>query len=107
MMMNFEDYQNAAKRTSARSEDRALALAISSMGLAGESGELIDKLKKDVGHGIPLSVAEFIDEAGDVLWYLTDLCSQRGVNLQQVAEANIAKLRRRYPEGFVSGGGIR
>jgi hypothetical protein len=42
-----------------------------------------------------------------VLWYLSNLCRILGVDLEQVAISNIEKLRKRYPDGFVKGGGIR
>ena len=40
------------------------------------------------------------EELGDILWYLTWLCSEFGFGLEEVAQANIDKLKRRYPEGF-------
>ena len=40
------------------------------------------------------------EELGDILWYLTWLCSEFGLSLEEVANANIAKLRKRYPDGF-------
>ena len=40
------------------------------------------------------------EELGDILWYLTWLCSEFGFSLEEVAQANIDKLRKRYPDGF-------
>jgi NTP pyrophosphatase (non-canonical NTP hydrolase) len=105
--MNFKDYQEAAARTAAQDSDPVKAVCAYAMGLAGESGELVDMLKKDVFHGVPMTLAQLESEAGDVLWYLSNLCRIHGVDLQHVAENNLMKLKRRYPDGFVKGGGIR
>ena len=47
-----------------------------------------------------LDTAELQKELGDVLWYAALACNALGVQMGDVMEANIAKLRRRYPEGF-------
>jgi NTP pyrophosphatase (non-canonical NTP hydrolase) len=44
---------------------------------------------------------------GDVLWYLADIATARGLNLADVAAGNLEKLQHRYPNGFVLGGGQR
>ena len=106
-MMNFRDYQRASNQTATtfdRIEWEKVAWAI---GLAGETGELVDLVKKDVFQERPATQADFESEAGDVLWYLANLCYVYGIDMQRVAEENIKKVKARYPDGFVPGGGIR
>ena len=76
------------------------ALANYSMGLAGESGELIDILKKHIFHGHELNIEEIKKECGDVLWYLAAIASTLDLNLDDICIYNIKKLEKRYPEGF-------
>lgn len=105
--MTFDAYQDAAKRTSAAPyPDRERPL-VQCLGLCGETGELADLIKKAAWHGKPLSAERFLDEAGDVLWYLADLSTHYGVRLEDAAAGNIQKLATRYPDGFVLGGGVR
>lgn len=67
-----------------------------------------DMVKKQEFHGTDKADVDAIKkELGDVLWYVTAVAVDYGLTLQQVAEANIAKLRARYPDGFVKGGGVR
>jgi len=73
---------------------------VHAMGLAGEAGEIIDLLKKHLGHGQPLDIEKAKKELGDVLWYVGALAADLGLSLSEVAEANKAKLRARYPAGF-------
>lgn len=105
--MDFRDYQEAAARTAGQHSDDNLEIMNHSMGLAGETGELVDMLKKKLFHGRPATKKDLESEAGDVLWYLSNLCRTLGISLQRVAENNLLKLQRRYPNGFVKGGGIR
>lgn len=104
----LDGYQRAAMRSGAASRgDGALSLA--GMGLAGEAGEVCDLLKKVVHHGRPLDDAmraKLIEECGDVLWYLAFAADTLGVSLTDMAEANVAKLARRYPNGFNSADSI-
>jgi len=68
----------------------------SALGLAGETGELIEKLKKAVrNNGGKISGEELSSisaEVGDVLWYLADVCTALGISLEDCANGNIAKL---------------
>lgn len=75
-------------------------LLVAALGLAGESGEFADGIKKIVRHGHFLSREKLIEELGDVLWYVAEAASAVGVNLSDVAAQNIAKLQKRYPSGF-------
>jgi NTP pyrophosphatase (non-canonical NTP hydrolase) len=100
----FTFYQRNAASTSrgghSFDDPRHARVAIASMGLAGETGELIDMLKKWVGHGHELDLGEVEKELGDILWYISEIATILDLRLAQIAEKNEAKLSARYPEGF-------
>lgn len=73
---------------------------MSALGLAGETGELIELVKKRMFHGTAWDRQKFVDELGDVLWYLALLAEMGNTTLRQVATANIAKLRARHPDYY-------
>lgn len=73
---------------------------MAAMGLAGEAGEVVDLLKKHLYHGHSLDRDKLTKELGDCLWYLAVLAHLNGVDLADVAAANVVKLRARYPDGF-------
>ncbi len=98
--MNINEYQKLANRTanhSLRAETRRITAAL---GLAGESGEIADIIKKNVGQGHDLNADDIVDELGDVLWYVAELADALGTTLEEVATRNVEKLMRRYPAGF-------
>jgi NTP pyrophosphatase (non-canonical NTP hydrolase) len=70
------------------------------LGLAGEAGEVADYIKKVHFHEHDFDEAKLKDELGDVLFYLAMMCEAHGFRLEDVAAANLAKLRSRYPNGF-------
>jgi NTP pyrophosphatase (non-canonical NTP hydrolase) len=70
------------------------------LGLGGESGEVCDMLKKHLFQGHPLDHNELILELGDILWYVAYMAYALGVPLEEVAQRNVDKLRKRYPNGF-------
>jgi NTP pyrophosphatase (non-canonical NTP hydrolase) len=70
------------------------------LGVAGEAGEVADLLKKYHFHGRPLDAVRLGLELGDVLFYVTALAELHGLTLEAIAEANVAKLNARYPDGF-------
>lgn len=76
-----------------------LGFVYPALGLAGESGEVVEVLKKILRNNNGVPTAEFVEklkyELGDVLWYLDILCSEFGFTLEQVAELNVKKLESR------------
>lgn len=104
--MTFDAYQVAAART-AKAEPHLERVLVQTCGLSGEVGEIADMVKKWAWHGKELDPTRMADELGDVLWYVADLASACGLSLSAVAAGNVAKLERRYPSGFVVGGGVR
>ena len=77
------------------------------MGLMGEVGELANKLKKNIrdhrGHSLALDIKDLSDEIGDVMWYVSQLCTELGIDLETVLESNIAKLKSRKDRGVIGG----
>ena len=103
--MQMSEYQRQAQRTSPDDwHDRVLNGV---MGLCGEAGECIDIVKKAMMQGHRMDTAKLIEELGDVMWYCAELASGLGVTLDEVACANIDKLRKRYPDGFSAEDSIR
>lgn len=70
------------------------------LGMAGEVGELAGALEKWLYYGRALDRENVIEEMGDLLWYVAQLCNAVGVDMSAVMEANILKLRARYPEKY-------
>lgn len=97
--MTLNEYQTLAQRT--QIADIAFdKIHNGALGLAGESGEVVDLLKKHCHQGHDLPKDRMIEEAGDVLWYIAELASGLGVTLEEIAQRNIDKLKARYPHGF-------
>jgi NTP pyrophosphatase (non-canonical NTP hydrolase) len=100
--MKLNEYQEISKRTM---PNKGFEMDVSNycMGLAGETGEVVDLLKKVIHHGHPLTdeIKEKIHgEIGDVLHYTAGLATLLGFSLDSVATGNIMKLKNRYPDGF-------
>ncbi len=98
--MTFTEYQTDARRTLTIDPNSSWPLAVMALGLAGESGEVIELVKKYVGHGHDLDRLKVQKELGDVLWYVSAIATLLGIDLDTVADVNIAKLKARYPQGF-------
>ena len=111
--MTMREYQTEVLRTIAGMDERKISdtglsaeslalLPVFALGLAGEAGEVADAVKKVLGHGHPLDREALVKELGDVLWYVAAVAHVLGSSLDEVAAANVAKLRKRYPDGFTS-----
>lgn len=98
--MTLNEYQNAAQRTARPDWPVEKRLTMAALGAAGESGEFADMVKKFIFHAHDLDREKAMLELGDQLWYITEAAAALGYTLEEVALANIAKLKRRYPEGF-------
>lgn len=98
--MNLNEYQELALRTVNKDLDKRDLLINASMGICGEAGETIDIVKKHLGHKHELDREHIKEELGDIMWYIAEMCYVLEINLDDVCENNIAKLKKRYPEGF-------
>lgn len=101
--MEMNEYQQLSQRTmpSEGAEGyTAMDKSNYAMGLAGESGELVDLIKKEVHHGHDPQREKVKGELGDVLHYASGIATMYGFTLEEIVEYNIAKLEKRYPSGF-------
>ena len=77
-------------------------LTTAGIGLAAESGEFLEIVKKMVFQGKPWNDdnrEHLIIELGDVMWYVAQACMALDVDFEEVLEMNVKKLEKRYPTG--------
>jgi NTP pyrophosphatase (non-canonical NTP hydrolase) len=98
--MTFDDYQSAATRTTNPALSTEQRLLDAAAGLAEEAGEVLGLVRKHLFQEHPLDRERLAKELGDTLWCLTITAATAGLSLDEVARANVEKLRRRYPDGF-------
>jgi NTP pyrophosphatase (non-canonical NTP hydrolase) len=105
--MDLSEYQRESRRTA--EYPREAWLAYPSLGLAGEAGEVAEHAKKairdDAGKVSDERRAAMSKELGDVLWYVAQLATELGLDLDQIASQNLEKLFSRQQRGVLSGSG--
>ena len=69
-------------------------------GLATETGELLDMIKKHINYGKEFDRVNAIEEVGDLFWYLAVICDELGVSFEEVQNINVEKLKKRYGEKY-------
>ena len=106
--MDFHTYQQRSRATACYPEAGANPI-YPTLGLCGEAGEVADKIKKvlrDQGGEFSAEVIAALQlELGDVLWYVAQLATELGLELDQVAQANLDKLASRTARNVISGSG--
>lgn len=105
--MDFRTYQYLAAKTAIYNPDYKVFYP--ALGLAGEAGEVTNKVKKifrdDNGVVSDEKKEALKGEIGDCLWYLAALCRDLDIDMQLAAEENIAKLKSRQERGTLQGSG--
>jgi len=106
--MTFEEYQKLSRKT-AIYPDKDNNFVYPTLGLTGEAGEVSEKIKKvlrdDNGVVDDLKRQEIKKELGDVLWYLSQIATELGLSLDDVATFNIEKINSRQERNKISGDG--
>ena len=98
--MTPNEYQNEALRTAPTGIGDLNLMLNGVMGLAGESGEAVDLVKKHLFHDHDLDKEHLAKELGDIAWYLAATAKAIGYDLETILQMNVDKLRKRYPDGF-------
>lgn len=110
--LKLSEYQSVTGTTAIYPEAGTrslLALAYTALGASNEAGEVAGKIKKVIRDGYgddPESKKlAILDEVGDTLWYLAQVCSELGLNIEDAASRNVAKLSSRASRGVLGGSG--
>ena len=98
--MTINEDQELAMTTLKKKKKKKDVLINSVMGLCGESGEAIDIVKKWMAQGHELDKEHLTKELGDIAWYLAEAATALEIPLDDILQANIDKLKKRYPDGF-------
>lgn len=99
----FDGYQVRARSFAVYSG--AHRIIYPALGLASEAGEVAGKIAKHLRDGAELDINAITKELGDVLWNLSQLASDLGIKLTDVAILNLAKLADRQSRGVIQGSG--
>ncbi|OHA26608.1 MAG: hypothetical protein A3D52_00870 [Candidatus Taylorbacteria bacterium RIFCSPHIGHO2_02_FULL_44_36] len=106
--MTFEEYQKKSRKT-ALYPKVGTSFVYPTLGLAGEAGEVVEKVKKifrdDNGKVTVSKKEEIKKELGDVLWYLSQVATEFGLSFAVIAKTNLDKLRSRVERGRLQGSG--
>ncbi|MGH2835177.1 MAG: nucleoside triphosphate pyrophosphohydrolase family protein [Solirubrobacteraceae bacterium] len=105
--MDLSEYQQISRRTA--EYPREAWLAYPALGLAGEAGEVAEHAKKairdDGGSVSEERKRAMSKELGDVLWYVAQIATELGLDLNEIADQNLQKLLSRQQRGVLSGSG--
>jgi NTP pyrophosphatase (non-canonical NTP hydrolase) len=105
--VDLSEYQRLSRRTA--EYPREAWLVYPALGLAGEAGEVAEHVKKairdDGGEVSEERRTAMAKELGDVLWYVSQLASELGLELDEIAQINLDKLLSRQRRGVLSGSG--
>lgn len=106
--MHLNEYQIRAKET-AIYPTLGHPVVYPALGLAGEAGEVSEKVKKLMrdfdGNLTPSLALNIALEVSDVLWYIAAVANEIGYSLEEIASLNLAKLKSRQERGTLNGNG--
>ncbi|WP_125703223.1 nucleoside triphosphate pyrophosphohydrolase family protein [Lacticaseibacillus daqingensis] len=92
--MELNTYQQQANKTLAGNEN---VLTNLTLGLASDGGKVVDRIKKYTFQGYDLDKEALKADLGDVLWYLSQIALWADIPLEDVAQANLTTLKKKYP----------
>ena len=106
--MTANEYQKLAARTLLNEPDfqitdQQVMVSWNALGLVGEASEVAEIVKKGIYHQRGIDQESLKKELGDILWYLSALCTSFDWSLEEIMTLNIDKLKERFPDGYDPG----
>lgn len=100
--MELKEYMIQSQRTMNSLENNDLDTQHALLGMLTEVAEIADLYKKKLAYNKLFSREQLTDELGDLMFYVSAFCNFAKLDMSEVLEKNIQKLKVRYPDGFDS-----
>ena len=98
--MDIREFQRVSTRTLNKELSKEQQVSNMIFGANGELGEVTDILKKFLFQGHKLDKQHLAEEIGDTLFYIVNLCTIYGLDVEDILQGNVDKLKKRFPQGF-------
>lgn len=98
--MKLKDFQELSVRTMNTDLSQEQKISNCLIGIQGETGEIADIFKKHLYQGHDLDLDHVEEEIGDAMFYIVNLATLMGINMEAAIERNFEKLLKRFPNGF-------
>ena len=95
-----EDYRQFVEGLFVKRREGTDGFMHAAVGMVGESGEILEHIKKMWVYGKPFDHAKMHEEMGDLFHYFTMMCIKLGISWEDVINNNVTKLKKRYPNGY-------
>lgn len=96
--MNIREYQRFAAKGILPATLEQEPIVAFALGLVGETGEVVDDIKKKIFHGRNIPIEHTAEELGDVMWYVANIANALNLDLETILAENVNKLTNRYPD---------
>lgn len=98
--MDIREFQRVSTRTLNKELSKEQAISNMIFGANGELGEVTDILKKHLYQGHRINKIHLAEEIGDTLFYIVNLCTIYNLDVEDILQGNVDKLKKRYKNGF-------
>lgn len=98
--MDIREFQRVSTRTLNKELSKEQQVSNMIFGANGELGEVTDILKKHLYQGHRINKQHLAEEIGDALFYIVNLCTLYNLDVEDILQANVDKLKKRFPNGF-------
>jgi len=99
--IDLKDYQKFVKKVAKKFKNPNEEIMTWGLGISGEAGDVASCIKKTFAHGNDQKTG-IRENIGDTFWYMAAICNFFGWDIEEIIGENMAKLKKRYPQGFTT-----